>query len=180
MTVKVCTKCKQAKPPEEFAKLSRMADGLNYWCKACHNAHKIAWRHTDKGKAAADRWKRDNPRRVMLYSARARARKSGVPCTIALDDIFIPDICPVLGIKLVAAHDGKTGNAPNSPSLDKIDPKLGYVPGNVQVISQRANVMKNDASPKDLLAMADWIYKTFHAYDDNSGVPSALFYGAGL
>lgn len=161
MARKTCTKCGQEKDISEFAKLARTQDGLNYWCRVCHNAHKSAYRKTDKGRASMKQWKDDNPERVMLHTARTRARRLGIPCTITLEDILIPDTCPILGIMLARKRDGKNGNQPSSPSLDRIVPELGYVPGNVQVISQRANVMKNDASAKDLLAFADWVYKTF-------------------
>jgi hypothetical protein len=52
-----------------------------------------------------------------------------------------------------------------SPSLDRIKPELGYVPGNIQVISARANVMKNDATPEELLAFANWVYRTYGRVD---------------
>ena len=35
-------------------------------------------------------------------------------------------------------------------SLDCIIPELGYVPGNVAVISRRANTIKNDATIEEL------------------------------
>jgi hypothetical protein len=37
-----------------------------------------------------------------------------------------------------------------SPSLDRIDPGQGYVPGNVRVISDRANRLKGDRSIETL------------------------------
>lgn len=42
---------------------------------------------------------------------------------------------------------------PASPSLDKIIPSLGYVPGNVRIISARANLLKNDATVDELRAI---------------------------
>lgn len=83
----------------------------------------------------------------MLKKARSRAKDVGVPCTIREVDIVIPEICPLLGMKLVVGV-GRFG--PNSPSLDRIIPHLGYVPGNVWVISQRANQIKNDATLSEL------------------------------
>jgi hypothetical protein len=53
----------------------------------------------------------------------------------------------------------KKGPRPDAPSLDKIDPKLGYVPGNIQVISHKANAMKWDATREELRAFAKWVLK---------------------
>lgn len=95
----------------------------------------------------------DNVR--MFYGARKRAKQLGVPCTITPEDIHIPEVCPVLGITLVKGGDGKA--LPTSPSLDRIIPAKGYVPGNVRVISMRANSIKNNGSLKDVLAIAKYI-----------------------
>lgn len=53
----------------------------------------------------------------------------------------------VLGIPIVKTHgtSGKVGYRPNAPSVDRIRPELGYVKGNVRVISSRANLLKNNA-----------------------------------
>lgn len=88
---------------------------------------------------------RANFKKTMLQNAQKRARQGGYPCTITVDDIVIPEYCPLLGIKL---HSGRPLAA--SPSLDKIKPELGYVPGNVWVISHRANALKGDASLEEL------------------------------
>lgn len=89
-------------------------------------------------------WQKANPLRMalsaMLTNARERAEKANVPFNITINDISIPDICPVLGIPISRgigqAHD-------NSPTLDRTVPELGYVVGNVEVISRRANTIKS-------------------------------------
>jgi hypothetical protein len=90
----------------------------------------------------------------MVVSARTRARKQNVPFTITEGDITIPAHCPVLGLELVRGV-GQAG--PASPSLDKIVPALGYVRGNIQVISNRANILKRDATLEEIEALADWM-----------------------
>lgn len=98
----------------------------------------------------------------MLYAARARAKKLGVECTITKDDITIPDVCPVFGTPLIA-REGKgrstTDQIPNSPSLDRIVNNKGYVPGNVAVISFRANLLKRDATIDELQAILAYMKK---------------------
>jgi hypothetical protein len=106
------------------------------------------------------RW-REGPGRKnrLLRSARDRALAKGIPFSLTEEDFEIPEFCPVLGIKL-ATGTGR-GPAPHSPTLDRIDLLLGYVPGNVQVISSRANAMKNDATPDELRKFAAWVLKEF-------------------
>lgn len=66
---------------------------------------------------------------------------------------MIPLHCPVLGLPLYR-NSGGSAQGPNSPSLDRIDPALGYVKGNVKVISSRANSIKSNATPEELLRVA--------------------------
>lgn len=94
-------------------------------------------------------WKTDNQEKYLLSSAKARAKKYGVIFDISADDIHIPEFCPYLGIEL------KPFSEWSSPSLDKIDPSLGYVKGNIQVISLLANTMKSSASIEQLVTFAE-------------------------
>jgi hypothetical protein len=50
---------------------------------------------------------------------------------------------------------------PNAPSLDKVDPTLGYVKGNVRVISMRANWLKQDATVEQLEQIARYMREHF-------------------
>lgn len=97
-----------------------------------------------------------HPEKKMLWTAGERARRGGYPCTITLTDIAIPEFCPLLGIRLQRGT-GKPG--PASPSLDKIRPELGYVPGNVWVTSARANKLKNDATVQELQMLTEGLVR---------------------
>lgn len=125
------------------------------------------WREAnrDKMKRYSVDWAQRNPAARMIISARHRARKRGLECTITRDDVVIPDRCPILGIELVCGTgvSGRPGGSPDSMSLDRIDPERGYVPGNVQVISHLANTMKSYASKEELVMFARWILETFDA-----------------
>jgi hypothetical protein len=94
--------------------------------------------------------------RKMLTRVKWRAKMSDTPFNLELSDIKIPECCPILGIPLFIKC-GRGGPGPNSPSLDRIKPELGYVKGNVEVISQKANVIKQNASSKELRLVADWV-----------------------
>lgn len=100
-----------------------------------------------------------NPEKALWRAAKSRAQKRGIPFDIEVIDILIPKVCPVLGLEL--ALNFKQGGGKNSPSLDRIVPELGYVKGNVQVLSSLANAMKSDASKEQLLQFADWIKNTY-------------------
>lgn len=92
----------------------------------------------------------------MVSKAKTRAKQKGIPFNITIEDVTIPDVCPYLGIPLFV---GVGPFEDNSPSLDRITPELGYVKGNVRVISNAANMMKRNYKAETLLAMADGIYR---------------------
>jgi hypothetical protein len=93
----------------------------------------------------------DTPNYALFDRARKRAQTRGLDFTISRDDIVIPDVCPVLGIPLMVG----SSRSPASPSLDRIDPSFGYVPGNIRVISDRANRLKSNRSLTTLLRLAE-------------------------
>jgi len=91
--------------------------------------------------------------KMMVRAAKARAVKANVPFNITTKDITIPHECPVLGIPLIV---GASKASDNSPSLDRVYPAMGYVAKNILVISNRANRIKNDATPTELRQVADF------------------------
>lgn len=93
---------------------------------------------------------------TMLRNARYRAKKFGLPFDLKVDDIVIPDRCPILGIPLTIA-EGSGRGCQGSPSLDRLRPELGYVRGNINVISQRANRIKTDATAEEIMAVGAWL-----------------------
>jgi hypothetical protein len=90
----------------------------------------------------------------MYTSAKHRAKKAGIPFTITLKDIVIPEYCPVLNTPIFTI-DGEL--CPNAPSLDKFIPELGYTPGNITVISHKANTMKNNATLEEIQLLLNWM-----------------------
>ncbi len=84
---------------------------------------------------------------LMLHRAKGRAKRLKVPFNIEIKDIIVPEYCPVFpSIKL--EYNGNLKY--NSPTLDRINTKLGYVKGNIQVISWKANRLKSDATLKEM------------------------------
>ena len=75
------------------------------------------------------------------------SKKDSYICLGFLKDIIIPKICPILEVPIIL---GSKGNYEYTPSLDRIDNSKGYIKGNIQVISKKANSMKNSATLEEL------------------------------
>lgn len=98
--------------------------------------------------------KHSNPERILWQSAKERSVKFNLPFDIEVSDVLIPSHCEILGIPLFKGSGKPTAN---SPSLDRINPKLGYTKTNIQVISFKANTMKSNASKEELILFSYWI-----------------------
>ena len=96
------------------------------------------------------------PRETLVDQAKYRAKRDGLPFDISVETLAWPTHCPVLGMELDyhCMHAGSRKIQPNSPTLDRKVNKLGYVQGNVFVISHRANRLKADATSDELAASA--------------------------
>jgi hypothetical protein len=132
---------------------------------------KYAQEHSEDIKNYKKRYRETNIQKVLLYSAKRRSIRKAVPFSLKEEDIIVPKRCPMLGIELVFGEG--TAQA-NSPSIDEITPGIGYVPGNVQVISTKANSMKNNATVDELRMFADWIERT---YSGTSPIPAEVSFG---
>ena len=81
-----------------------------------------------------------------------------LPFDIELADVKIPVACPVFGIVLdtdVPRGHGKQSDS--APSLDRVIPALGYVRGNIQVISWRANRLKHVLTANEARQLAQYM-----------------------
>lgn len=131
-------------------------------CKECYKA-KVRGKNLARYHA---KYNGDTPRRrqaelsqhqyikTLLAGARTRARKKNVPFDLGVSDIVIPEVCPVLGLKLERSNKyDKSAN----PSLDRVIPERGYVKDNVRVISFLANSLKSSASLDQLRALVRYV-----------------------
>jgi len=106
-------------------------------------------------------WKEKNPRRIWAgtacKSAKYRAKRKEVPFDLTIDYILsiLPDTCPIFGVGFKYSGNGKCSD--NSPSLDRIVPELGYIEGNVKIISMKANNIKNKYCSDDIYKVAEWL-----------------------
>jgi hypothetical protein len=102
------------------------------------------------------------PEKRLYWAAKRRAADKGLPFNITSDDIVVPTHCPYLGIPLVNSR--KRGDSRRDiASLDRIVPELGYVKGNIEVISWLANTMKNNATPELLVKFAKVVLERYES-----------------
>ena len=121
---------------------------LQKTCRRQCNRQAYKNRYPERDKKQRDYYNRTEEK--FLSNIKSRAKKSGIPFDLTLEDIVFPEVCPVLGIALRRNYDKGSGYHADSPSLDKIDPKLGYIKGNVRIISSRANLLKSNAEVWEL------------------------------
>lgn len=134
-----CVKCRRMLPFSSFHKHKDCVFGINTVCKLCRKP------------LSREQCSKQSPEYKLWHSAKSRAKIKGLAFDIEQADITIPEVCPILGVRLERRGSG------TSPSLDRINPELGYIKGNVWVISNKANMMKSNASREELLAFASWV-----------------------
>jgi hypothetical protein len=105
------------------------------------------------------RTKKKNPAKFLWSRCKCRAASLGLAFDIEPSDLVLPEYCPYLGTPITVEH-GK-GNLPTAASVDRVDPTKGYVKGNVQIISRKANQMKQNASKEELVTFARNVLELF-------------------
>lgn len=103
-----------------------------------------------------------DPLKYILRGCKRRAQLKNIEFTISISDIEIVDTCPVLGIPIFFYREQMQDN---SVSIDRVDNSLGYIPGNVRLISYRANRLKNDATLEEIELVASYIRRYSPKYN---------------
>jgi hypothetical protein len=173
---KSCCQCNKTKLAEEFPKNKQLPGGLHSWCKECSNkknkekeyyknsqqVRKERRKNDPEFRAKINKQKQESRLRnissVLLGECKRRALKKGLEFDLTIEDIVIPNMCPIL---LQPIEQGNKDNYKFSPSVDRIDNTKGYIKGNVQIISMKANTIKNSATIEELILFAEWVNKTF-------------------
>lgn len=101
-----------------------------------------------------------DPRRKLWQDAKRRAKVKRLPFSLKVEDIKIPARCPVFHIRLFRNTGGKNQHD-NSPTLDRLIPRKGYVKGNVIVVSSKANMTRGCATPEELETVAQFYRRLF-------------------
>lgn len=123
--------------------------------------------HRNAAKESARKlaFKLANPEKALWLSAKTRATKNGIEFNIDVEDIIIPEICPVLGIQLKRNTGGVSGGIA-SPTIDRHDPTKGYVKGNISVVSLRANMLKANATIDEIEAVLHYMKRKTDGVND--------------
>jgi len=176
--MKKCTKCGIEK---DLTCYGKKGNRLRSHCKDCAAIEKNKWYYEKGGKEKSavtkSKWyyenggkeksaatnkklyyenRINNPNIYLLKGAKKRSKTKNIPFDITAEDVIIPETCPVLGIQL---QIGEKIVCDNSPTLDRIKPELGYVKGNIQVLSFRANMLKNNATAEELEKVLEHLKK---------------------
>ena len=171
MNDKICNKCKIEKSLDQFSPRIKGKDGVNSVCKECctkemkgryknnpelYKARAREYRklNPERYKEIHKKYKDSNPKRKLLDGSKYRAKKKGIENTLTIEDINIPEICPILGIKL---EYNKEKVKDNSPSLDRIDSSKGYTSDNIHIISHKANRIKNHLSKDEIIKLLNYV-----------------------
>ena len=105
--------------------------------------------------------------KLMVKRAEKRAKVKNVNFNITWEDVEYVDACPILEIPLNWGETTNEGGRNiDTPSLDRINPSLGYIKGNVRIISTLANMMKSSANREQIQAFCKNIFK----YLDNEEI----------
>jgi hypothetical protein len=141
LDTKRCSKCRKLYPLPRFGRHPS-------YCKPCNSVYQ-----------------RDvvlkDPRRRLWLSSYQNAKARGIEHSIRPKQIKLPPTCKYLGITIDyrRASERRRLRSYDAPSIDRINPARGYTPDNVQVISDLANRMKQNATVEQLLAFAEGVLR---------------------
>jgi hypothetical protein len=162
---KLCSTCKNFFTFDKFHKRTETSHGLSPSCKDCSNKNnkekRIPYSQLSQeqkqlilnsNKISRSKIK---PELKILKAALKRSKEKSLEFNITIEDIIIPEYCPILNIKLFSS----LRKTDNSPSLDRIDNSKGYIKGNVHIVSDRVNRLKNNANKEELEKISNYFNK---------------------
>lgn len=143
------------KPCYKGKKHSRIRVTANRGCLDC-------FKERNKGADSINKitkWKNNQSyKEKMISTVKYRHKKKKYKEVFNLDvtKVVFPEICPVLGIKL-NYFSNPDRNAEGIPNIDRIDNNIGYVMDNIQIISAKANRIKNNGTPEEIMKVAEYV-----------------------
>lgn len=164
--MKLCKKCNQLKKDSEFHKRSCIASGLRSQCiectkqarkKHCLSCGDLFVPNGRRSSRCGSCYPAFRQATSLFHSARHRAEEQGLEFNLTIKWIEqrLKYPCPKTGLSFDILHGGKdySSRSPMCPSVDKINPSLGYTEDNVQVVSWWYNCSKQRFSDKEVLEL---------------------------
>ena len=146
MGTRKCTNCKRSLPKDQFEMADARGSYLRTICKSCRNVEQ-------------NKYRINNPESFIrhLYSQLKYARKKKNPdleWSIEVEDLLtLWDLqegrCSLTNVVMTYAKDG-SGRKEFNVSIDRIDPNSGYIPGNMQLVCARVNILKHNLPEEEL------------------------------
>lgn len=140
---KKCPQCGKRKAASQFGRSSSSKDGLQSYCSSCKAAHQLKWNHKNWGRRAA-------------LTAKGRAKRRNLEFDLdpgAIQTRFETGLCEATGIPYRINSGGVASW--DSPSLDRINPSLGYTMNNVRIVLWAFNAACGTWGPHILMLIAD-------------------------
>jgi len=138
---------------------SRAGKSPSGWCRTCALTLRS---HLDWIEILPALWRKHGNwtnlviRRFSSTKRRAEIRNVKFELSV-LELPAVPERCPIFDWVEFEAPTGKTsysrGYRNFAPSIDRIKPELGYIKENIRWVSTRANALRSDASPAEMMAL---------------------------
>jgi hypothetical protein len=151
--IKNCSRCKKDLPLDTFELLK--SGSLRSVCRPCRRANARQLRSLSYKPYLA----------TLLSSNKTSSKRRGfAEYELTLDQLVSlwesqNGRCAVSGVVLTHHNDG-TGVKDFNASIDRIDSTLGYIPGNIQLVALRVNIIKQALSTD----MLYWWVKTIYQH----------------
>jgi hypothetical protein len=168
---KRCHKCKEWKDLSLFNKNGRLSGGVAKLCRQCYNSHdavrKLESQRARRLQSAISEgdYKYYIKRRINCLCSRANLNR--IPCNIDIEYMTQlweqqQGLCYYTNIPMSGSGTDRGLPAWNSPSVDRIDPGVGYIIGNVVWCLNCINSFKADVSIdqfKTLIEQSKWWFQ---------------------
>ncbi len=104
----------------------------------------------------------ETPWRSLLASRQTHAKQKGLPFDLTEEWAIArwTGECEVTGIPFLLGQRG-TGPKPYSPSIDKIDPCLGYIQSNCRFVIHAVNALKGTLTDAEMIEIARAIIRKY-------------------
>jgi hypothetical protein len=128
LLTKLCFRCKETKPLDEFVKNKSEKSGFSSECKICKAKRKAAYDETPIGRSK---------RLICAIIHSKNGKRKNLEKTLTYENI-LPILeagkCQLTGLPFDFKPAKNTYRNPRSPSIDRIDSQKGYFPDNVRVV----------------------------------------------